>query len=166
MAGNSTGAVFIEGAGSNWTYNGKLIIGDDGIGTLNITGGGSLNTWVQVWARALGMAGEQASTVTVSGVGSSWTSTQPTAIGKYRTGTLTITDGGSVTATDMTIGEIYTSYTNGAVNLTGAEPLPLSVTNLKLGIGSFSVGRPGTLTIGSGTQVLCTNEITINDPGQ
>ena len=43
IAGNSTGTVTVDGAGSTWTNSGELYVGDNEVATLNIKNGGAVS---------------------------------------------------------------------------------------------------------------------------
>ena len=97
----STGEVTVDGAGSTWTCSRGLRIGNDGNGTLNITGGGVVNNSTTYGYSYVGRSAGSTGMVTVDGTGSSWKSGY-TCVGLYGNGTLNITNGGTVRS--------YTSY--------------------------------------------------------
>ncbi|KAA3447867.1 autotransporter outer membrane beta-barrel domain-containing protein [Mesorhizobium sp. SARCC-RB16n] len=91
----SAGTATITGAGSTWTNSGGLFVGDFGSGVLNILNGGAVSN------ASTGIVGVQAasvSVVTVDGAGSIWTDSSDLRIGNSGTGTLTIANGGAVSA--------------------------------------------------------------------
>jgi len=96
----STGTVTVTGAGSTWT-NFALGVGGSGNGTLNIQAGGRVST---SWSAGLGYFSGSTGTVTVTGAGSTWTNSGGLYVGKEGSATLTVADGGLVTA-----GTLYAS---------------------------------------------------------
>jgi outer membrane autotransporter protein len=96
-AGSASPAVTVTGAGSQWTNSGDLAVGFAGEGALIIANGGAVSSN----SGALGSFGT--GTATVTGAGSQWTSSGEIVIGSGSSlvggaGTLTIADGGSVSA--------------------------------------------------------------------
>ena len=91
--GGSNGMVTITGAGSTWTDNNGLTVGNSGNGTLMITDGGSLTST----GTALGGGFAASGTATVTGPGSTW-SDLSTIIGTTGAGALAIQNGGSMTS--------------------------------------------------------------------
>lgn len=83
----------------NWAVGGDLLVGDTGIGQLNITAGGTVTN-------DLGAIGNNVTgngTVTVSGVdgsgnASTWTNTGDLVVGQSGSGSLTILNGGKVSS--------------------------------------------------------------------
>ena len=111
----STGTVTVDGPGSAWTNSSELHIGDYGNGTLNITNGGSVSNTFGF----IGFCSGSTGTVTVDGSRSIWTSNYlyigPSDIGQSASGTLNITNGGSVSVTNDTYVAIGAGST-GTVN--------------------------------------------------
>lgn len=108
IGADANGTVNITGAGSTWmiTNNLSLGFGEGFTGTLNIMAGGAVSN---VNARVAANSGS--GTVTVSGVGSLWTSSGELTVGfnsgiTGSTATLTIDDGGAVTNTNGVIGNV------------------------------------------------------------
>jgi T5SS/PEP-CTERM-associated repeat protein len=92
----TSGIVNVDGVGSEWQVGSDLIVGLNGIGTLNITNGGRASSPRGVVGSESGSVGE----VTVDGTGSKWTTTNASglSIGYLGTGTLTIQNSGTVEA--------------------------------------------------------------------
>ena len=86
-ASGSIGVAKVDGIGSAWIHTGYFYVGVDGIGTLNISNGGTL-------ASENGSLGQ--GTVTVEGPGSSWTNTGLLYIARSGNGKLYIRNGGTV----------------------------------------------------------------------
>jgi len=183
--GTGTGGVLVSGAGSSWTTtggllvgvqgsgeltianggtvlnNGNAIVGDSGLGVVNVTGptatwtvtgtnvlignGGSGSVQVEAGGVvqtvdvALGqLNGGGSGSVEVTGATSRWDSTGEFSIGRAGSGTMTVLDGAQVTSNALEIG----------YNTTGAGTLTVS------GIGSswtnttaIRVGNEGTGTL-------------------
>ncbi len=91
----STGTATVTGDGATWTISGSLDVGEEGTGTLNIEAGGRVSNS----NGHLGCDSGSTGTATVTGAGSTWTNSGDLYVGYYRgSGTLTVTDGGRVTA--------------------------------------------------------------------
>ena len=91
----ATGAVTVDGAGASLTVGDDLIIGDDGVGAMSVTEGGSVAT------SNLGEvgAGGGAATVKVDGAGSNWTISDELILGVVGAATgpaMTISNGAIV----------------------------------------------------------------------
>lgn len=134
-----SGSAVINGAGSSWTV-GTLTVGVDGTGTVAVTHGASLSTI----GTGIGWNSTSNGSVTVDGAGSSWSSLGNIAVGQYGTGSLTIANGGVVTANGLFVIANQAGST-GALNI-GAVP------------GS-AAAAPGTLTaatvqFGAGTGAI------------
>ena len=121
----------VTGAGSTWNNSpgGGLNIGSFGTGTLTIANGGTVinNT---AFAANIGEGAGSQGTVTVTGAGSTWSNSSGMNIGNLGTGTLTIADGGVVTA-----GPIVIAANTGSIG----------TLNIGAGAGSLAAA-PGTLT--------------------
>jgi T5SS/PEP-CTERM-associated repeat protein len=89
--------VLVSGAGSSWTPNNGLVVGEGGAGALMIDAGGTVSTG---GFSRIGLHAASTGTVTVSGAGSNLT-TDELAVGYNGTGTLLIEDGGSVSSVAM-----------------------------------------------------------------
>jgi len=103
----SQGTVVITGGGSRWTNASALYVGyDGGSGTLTIEGGGEVSNTAGYLGRQSGSHG----TTTVIGPGSRWTNAGELWVGypgrggiPSGTGSLTVADGGQVTADSLSI---------------------------------------------------------------
>jgi fibronectin-binding autotransporter adhesin len=109
----STGAVTVTGAGSQWTSGFQLYVGHRGQATVDVTDGGVINTL----STKLGFDPGASGTVTVTGVGSKWNNTSLFEVGTSGIGKLTVADGGEVTT-----GTLYASladlFGNGTISAT------------------------------------------------
>ncbi|HEX7848794.1 MAG TPA: autotransporter-associated beta strand repeat-containing protein [Sphingomonas sp.] len=154
----TTGTVTVDGAGSVWKNgSGVLVgIGANSNGTLNIINGGKI-----LQTGGDGIVGYGATgTATVDGVGSTWNNSSVTSATKVGwgggNGTLSITNGGSVSDT---FGEIGDSGT-GTVTVDGAGSTWTNSSNLNVGAyGS------GTLNITNGGSVSSATAIVGNGSG-
>lgn len=112
---------------------GFLLVGNTGTGTLTIEGGGSVTNGIGFVGNALGSVGE----VTVTGVGSTWTS-NGLGVGLSGKGTLTIADGASVVGGNIiNIGQ--DSGSDGFVTVTG--PGSVLTSNSQLAVGAFGSAK-------------------------
>ena len=162
----STGKVTVSGAGSTWTNAGGLTVGTlfstlgpFGNPTLTITSGGSVSN---VNANIYGST-SSGTTVTVSGAGSTWTSTGNMTLGGPsgdHKATLEITDGASVSNVN---GTIFSSTTNTLKTTATVSGVGSTWTNS----GSLTMALTGfaTLNINSGGLVVAAalNEGTANN---
>jgi T5SS/PEP-CTERM-associated repeat protein len=134
----------ISGAGSIWRINGLLYAGFFGAGAITVSQGGQLissEAWIGPYD-----VGAPASTVTISGIGSTWSNAGPIYV---NVGVLTVANGGNVTSEN---GNIW-----GSAIVTGAGS---TWTNT----GVVAVDGTGTLTISSGGTVSAAS-IAIGDYG-
>ena len=104
LSAGSTGTVLVTGPGSIWNNSpgGGLNIGSFGTGALTITNGGTVinNT---AFTANIGEGAGSLGTVRVAGAGSTWSNSSGLNIGNLGTGTLTIAEGGVVTAPSVVI---------------------------------------------------------------
>jgi T5SS/PEP-CTERM-associated repeat protein len=106
---NGAGTLSVDGLGSSWTSSGRLTVGLNSPGIVNITGGATLSSAVGTDLNGLsGIIGENsgaaASSVTIAGAGSSWTQNGTLVVGQRAQGTMTIRDGGFVESAAGVIG--------------------------------------------------------------
>jgi len=150
-AAGSTGNVTVTGAGTVLDNNrggqsGRLGVGNNGTGTLNITSGGAVNSVRLFIARDVGSTGN----VVVDGAGSTVPSVM-LRVGNIGVGTLTVRNGGTVTVTGTTFGQF-----------------PFIVGNV--GVGTVTVRDSGTINtiwafVGYGGDVGMTGTGTITVTG-
>jgi outer membrane autotransporter protein len=139
----STGMVSIAGTGSTWTNNGSLNVGNRGTGTLTISSGGAVSSDSAYVGKTAGSTG----TVTIDGVGSTWTnSANLLIVGHSGTGSLTISNGGTVDSAMSYVG----NYSVGTATVDGAGSTWNSSAAVYVGV---SGGGIGTLTISNGGTV-------------
>jgi len=90
--GAFSGDVWVDGEGSSIHAGGKLMVGEDGLGTLSITNGASVDSGPS-W---IGKSQYGKGNVTVDGEGSVWNVRGDLCIGESGRGTLSITNGATV----------------------------------------------------------------------
>ena len=92
------GSVLVTDPGTQWNNSGDLIFGLSGTGTLTIQSGGAVSSAGFTNVRGyLGFNNGASGTATVSGAGSSWTTTGSLWVGNAGSGFLNVSNGGSVT---------------------------------------------------------------------
>jgi len=137
----ASGTVIVDGEGSTWTNSGDLYVGRTGAGTLNITNGASASNTDGYAGRDPGAGG----TAIVDGEGSTWTNSGNLYIGlgldeaPGGTGTVSISDGGAVSASAVSIG--------------GSSILTTDLgygSSLTVGSGSGDITNNGTLRLVAG----------------
>jgi T5SS/PEP-CTERM-associated repeat protein len=145
----AVGTVNLNGPNSQWTNTGSLSVGNAGRGTVNVTAGGHLNSGNSVIGVEMGSVGE----VTVEGPNSTWNSSGLILVSSFApgTGTLTVRDGGTVSATGGVSvrvlgtlrgdGQINGNVGNVGVVAPGTSPGALHIT------GNYTQGASGKLDI-------------------
>ena len=148
----SSGAVTVTGLGSQWSGSNSVIVGSSGSGFVNVLNGGLFETGAD-GAGVAGSLGDQASGVgTVTVQGADWKAGGDLQIGNAGTGTLQLSQAGTVESEDGKIGVSAGSIGTVAVTDPGSK-WTLSG-NLTVGSG----GR-GALTISNGGQVSNGNAV-------
>ena len=131
----------VTGPGSTWINGpaGGLNIGSFGTGTLTIANGGTVINTTPVIANIGNAVGSQG-TVTVTGAGSIWSNSSGVNVGNFGTGTLTIADGGIVTAPTVVIatnaGAIGTLNIGAGAGAPAAAPGTLNAPSVAFGAGT------------------------------
>jgi T5SS/PEP-CTERM-associated repeat protein len=110
-------------------------------GSVVISAGGRINDVQGLLGDLNGASGS----MTVTGAGSTWSSSSDVNVGRLGNGTLTISDGGQVTGNRSYIANNANS--NGSVTLTGANSAWITTNALHVGAGGN-----GTLTISDGAR--------------
>jgi outer membrane autotransporter protein len=170
----STGTVTVTGPGSSWNNSpgGGLNIGSFGTGTLTITNGGMVvnNT---AFTANVGEGAGSTGTVRVAGAGSTWSNSSGVNIGNLGTGTLTIAEGGIVTAPTvviaMNVGSIGTLNIGAGAGNPAAAPGTLTAPSVAFGTGTGTINfnhtfsdyvfapaitGPGTVNVLAGTTIF------------
>jgi len=120
-----------------------LFVGNFGTGALTIQNGGTLSDLVSYIGNFAGSTG----TVTVTGAGSSWTTSYDLEVGNRGTGTLTIQNGGKVSSHTSYIG--YNAGSTGTVTIDGAGSSLTSSATFHVGhkgAGSLTIQNGGTVS--------------------
>ena len=149
-----TGSVSVGGTSSTWTNSGTLNVGYyASSGSLSITTGGTVSDATGYIGGASASYGT--GTATVDGTNAKWTNTTALDVGYYRTGSLTISNGGSVTtpatATSFYVG--YYSGSSGTLNILNGGTLTTGVAYIggnsssNTGTGTVTVDDPSTWTL-------------------
>ncbi|WP_246674387.1 autotransporter domain-containing protein [Mesorhizobium sp. B4-1-1] len=111
----STGTVTVDGPGSSWTNSTALFVGYSGAGTLTVKNGGTVsNTYGYIGANSSANSGSTGA-VTVDGANSSWTNSGDLYVGAFGTGSLTIQNGGMVSAGSVLVASAAAS--TGTINI-------------------------------------------------
>ena len=160
-SGATNNSVIVTGPGSVWSNSGTLMVGDLSSGNnLTIANGG------KVFANAgqIGFFnGALGNSVTVDGTGSVWSIGGDLNVGSFGSGYLNLTNGGTLSANNISIGLLPPSPGNGCITINGGN---LYATNS--GGGTLLV-QSGTMAINSGTvvinQLVSTNFLNIVDTG-
>ena len=147
---DSTGEVNINGNGSTWTSRGSLSIGESGSGKIKISDGGTVISDSIV---SIGRMTDSTGEVNIKGNGATWTSRGSLGIGKYGTGKIKISDGGTVISDSIvSIGSMTDSI--GEVNINGNGSTWISKGSLSIGrygTGKIKISDGGTFTGGPNT---------------
>jgi T5SS/PEP-CTERM-associated repeat protein len=142
---DSNGSVFVDGIGSIWS-NYNLSVGQGGAGTVTITNGGTV-THESANRCYLGHDAGACGTVTVDGEGSTWSIFKDLRIGRYGTGSLIITNGGTATCEKTTLGVFTGSLGEAVIDGAGsAWRLTDSFVVGSKGTGKVSIINGGTIT--------------------
>lgn len=128
---SATGVVTVDGNGSYWATS-VFTVGSQGVGTLNITNGGSVGYLNGVLGNALGSTGA----VTVDGNGSTLSMAEPgyntyLNVGGAGSGTLNVTNGGSVSSGSGILGS--SSNSTGTVTVNGSNSTWTNTNSLVVG---------------------------------
>ncbi len=158
----SDGSVTVSGAGSTWTNSGYLLVGHYGTGMLEINDGGSVTNTSGSLGGNIGYYVDSAGTVTVSGNNSKLINYAYLYVGREGTGTLDISDGGSVSNTTGAIGTDTGSDGTVTVGGTGST---WNNNSLYVGGISAAAGGTGTLTVQTGGTVNVANTLKVWDAG-
>lgn len=130
----STGALTITGTGSDVTSTGSLVVGYSGTGSLSILNGGTYHSNNNAH---LGYSAGKIGSATVDGSGSGLTTVNTLYVGRSGTGSLTISNGGSVQGATAYVG--YNAGSGGTVNLSGSGSTLTTSGDLYIGNSSSGV---------------------------
>src|SRR5262249_49330951 len=129
-----------------------LIVGDNGTGNLNINGGASLLVGDVSGDSVLGSSSGGVGTASVSGAGSTWTTSHQLFVGLDGVGSLAVQNGGTVSDSFGYIGygSIVDNNASGSVTVTGPGSSWSSSSDLS--VGSLA---NGSLMVQNGGHVDC-----------
>ena len=145
QSAGSNGTVTVTGPGSSWINgtSGGLNIGSFGTGTLTIANGGRVINITTLNTANIGEGAGSLGTVRVAGPGSIWSNSSGLNIGNLGTGTLTIAEGGIVTAPTVVIatnaGSIGTLNIGAGVGAPPAAPSTLTAPSIVFGAGAGTI---------------------------
>jgi T5SS/PEP-CTERM-associated repeat protein len=150
----SIGLVTIDGTGSSWTDSGDLYIANSGSGSMTVSNGGSVENGIAEFGASIANNAGSIGSVTVTGSTSTWSDDGDLYVGNSGAGTLTISNGGSVTSANIVSGAVIGNNAGaaGTVTVTGNGSSWIASSDLTVG-GSGS----GTLAISSGGSVSDNN---------
>ena len=145
IGNGSTGAVTVDGGGSQWTTTQGMLVGLISTGTLDITNGGVVTSS----GGSVGNTGSGIGTVRVDGSGSRWAAASPSvfSVGLSGTGTMEITNGGAVETSNAQVGS--SAGSTGSVTVDGSGSQWTNTNTMFV-----SIHGTGTLTISNGGTVL------------
>ncbi|GAT33813.1 PEP-CTERM protein-sorting domain-containing protein [Terrimicrobium sacchariphilum] len=152
--GTGDGTVSVDGIGSIWKLRSYLFVGYFGTARLDITAGGKVatdETSTSASSASVGHLGGSNGDVSVTGVGSTWAIKDDLSVGEQGTGTLTISNKGTVSNSYGTIGN-YASG-SGTVTINGVGSTWTNRNDLivgKSGTGNLTVREGGTVKSSSG----------------
>jgi outer membrane autotransporter protein len=147
----SVGTATVTGAGSVWNAEG-MVVGYHGAGTLNILNGAAVGT--SVWEFSLGDHFGGSGAATVDGAGSILTASD-FVVGNGGTGTLVVSNGGTV------VGTTWTSYIGQAAGSVGTATVTGPGSHLIVANNGLAIGQMGngTLTIANGGVVSVSGNV-------
>ncbi len=152
----------VTGAGSSWEMSGAFLVGHNtgSQGTVTVSAGGSISGLQGILGDLAGSVG----TMTVTGAGSTWSALVDSSVlysgdlnvGRFGTGYLTVTDGGSVVGNRLHIGNEAGS--SGTVAVSGAGSNLTIAERLSVGIEG-----DGVLTVSNGATVSADRIVIADD---
>jgi T5SS/PEP-CTERM-associated repeat protein len=147
----SVGTATVTGAGSVWNAEG-MVVGYRGAGTLNILNGAAVGT--SVWEFSIGDHFGGSGAATVDGAGSILTASD-FVVGNGGTGTLVVSNGGTV------VGTTWTSYIGQAAGSVGTATVTGPGSHLIVANNGLAIGQMGngTLTIANGGVVSVSGNV-------
>lgn len=180
---STTGEAIVSGAGSLLESGGILYVGNNGRGTLTVENGAGATS---IGNTNIGFASGSVGELTVTGTGSNFITTGQFNVASSGTGTVSITDGGSATASytrvgigagttgTLTVDGPGSRYTvsgnqlrvgelgNGTINVSnGAEVSSSFSTSIGNGVGSTGTGTVS----GAGSSLLAQTSLFVGNSG-
>jgi len=132
---------------STVSANGFMVIGDDSVGRLTVSGGGLLESTNPASSLDIGGTSNGAGSATVTGAGSTITSAFRFAVGRSSNGSLTISEGGTVTNADEGIISRDLGSTSSVSIISTTENPSTWNNNTSLYVGGDAGGAGGTATL-------------------
>jgi T5SS/PEP-CTERM-associated repeat protein len=169
----SAGTVTVSGIGSQWTAaDGYVVVGSSGNGTLNINHGGTVSSSnVYLAGSSFGSVPGATGSATVDGAGSALTIGGTFTIGYSGDGTLSITNGGTVSNGAASIGgSLAGSASAVTVNGTGSTWNTQSLFVGAVGNAALHVSHGGTVSAGGSGSAIggsggSTSTVTVDGAG-
>jgi len=163
------GTVTVDGAGSSWT-TGDLVVGSQGTGAVKVVnGGGVIGGGGGLGFSGLGFGPGGTGMMTVDGPGSYWTTTE-VMVGASGLGTMTISNGGTVTGGAGSMGFSALGFESDGKGMMTVDGPGSSWTSTDLvvgmsGLGTMKIANGGTVTGGGGGMGHSTLGYTIDGEG-
>ncbi len=129
---NSIGTGTVS-TGGTMSFSGALTIGGSGIGMLSVVSGGRLVTTSSV---SLGLTAASAGSMLINGAGSNWVNSGPVVVGSDGNGSITLSNGGTMSSAGVTLGA---GGGSGSININGT-PASATFTGTVV-VGGTSSGR-------------------------
>ena len=154
-----TGTVSVTGSGSAFNPR-TLYVGNSGTGNISIANAGSVSTGSGAF---LGYNAGSTGTVTVDGTGSGFYNSYPLYVGYSGTGSISVTNGGTLTSAPSIGAGAYLGYNTGSTGSVTIDGTGSKWTNT----GSLIIGGSGagTLNITNGSSVSATGTTTVGTQG-
>lgn len=161
-----TQGTLVLGVGSAMTIgSGVFTVGGTGAGSLKIEGGGVLNTSTST---QLGVNAGGVGVATVTGAGSAWNAATTLKIGGAGTGSLSVINGGAVTANAVDVGEEFNSVgsltvsgTAATFSTTGIANIGGASANFPAATATVNVGPGGAVNFGGTTNLRTTAAVNV-----
>lgn len=153
LAFDITGAQTVDGAGGGtlgnpYNYSSQMDIGAPGnAGSITVSAGGTVTGSGLASHVYLGRLSGEDGTVTITGTGSSWTSAADFSVGFSGTGSLTVSDGGSLAVRSFSVGTVSGS---GTATLSGETTSVTTSGGASVSRGSLTLSNGATLDVISG----------------
>jgi T5SS/PEP-CTERM-associated repeat protein len=148
-ASGGTGLLNLDGSSSNLGSGGSIIIGANGVGTANVSGGADVAAAGTTIGQFTGSTGQ----LTISGTGSTWTNNGSMVIGASGLGSLSVLNGATISTTGLQLGSGSGSV--GSLIVNGGGSLFQSLTgSVFVGGGSSAFGGSGYVSVGPGALLL------------
>lgn len=154
----SSGVVVVDGAGSLWAVGGEIIVGANGVAIMTVQNGATVDAGADLNRDTYIARGSAVAAVTVTGVGTTWTSHGRLHVGDLGDGSLVVSAGASLTSAGGVFGEASSGIGNVVIDGAGSS---------WTSAGEIIVGAEGdgTLTIANGGDVSSQAGIVADEDG-